>query len=100
MDKQMMWQVLGYVLSTVIYFTLKWRYEGKEAVNKEAIEQELAIQGKGLGELKKKAVQEFVGKLPTHLRIFINETTINAVVKELQPIFKRMKEGKNGDYKA
>ena len=90
MDKQMMWQVLGYVLSTVIYFALKWRYEGKEAVNKEAIEQELAIQGKGLGELKKKAVQEFVSKLPTHLRIFINETTI----------FKRMKEGKNGDYKA
>ena len=100
MDKQMMWQVLGYVLSTVIYFVLKWRYEGKEAVNKEAIEQELAIQGKGLGELKKKAVQEFVSKLPTHLRIFINETTIDAVVKELQPIFKRMKEGKNGDYKA
>lgn len=100
MDKQMMWQVLGYVLSTVIYFILKWRYEGKEAVNKEAIEQELAIQGKGLGDLKKKAVQEFVSKLPTHLRIFINETTIDAVVKELQPIFKRMKEGKNGDYKA
>lgn len=100
MDKQMMWQVLGYVLSTVIYFVLKWRYEGKEAVNKEAIEQELAIQGKGLGDLKKKAVQEFVSKLPTHLRIFINETTIDAVVKELQPIFKRMKEGKNGDYKA
>lgn len=100
MDKQMMWQVLGYVLSTVIYFILKWRYEGKEAVNKEAIEQELAIQGKGLGDLKKKAVQEFVSKLPTHLRIFVNETTIDAVVKELQPIFKRMKEGKNGDYKA
>ena len=100
MDKQMMWQVLGYVLSTVIYFGLKWRYEGKEAVNKEAIEQELAIQGKGLGELKKKAVQEFVSKLPTHIRIFVNETTIDAVVKELQPIFKRMKEGKNGDYKA
>ena len=100
MDKQMMWQVLGYVLSTVIYFALKWIYEGKEAVNKEAIEQELSIQGKGLGELKKKAVQEFVSKLPTHLRIFINETTIDAVVKELQPIFKRMKEGKNGDYKA
>lgn len=100
MDKQMMWQVLGYVLSTVIYFALKWRYEGKEAVNKEAIEQELAIQGKGLGGLKKKAVQEFVNKLPTHLRIFINETTIEAVVKELQPIFKKLKEGKNGDYKA
>lgn len=100
MDKQMMFQVLGYVLSTVIFFALKWRYEGKEAVNKEAIEQELTIQGKGLGELKKKAVQEFVSKLPTHLRIFINETTIEAVVKELQPIFKRMKEGKDGDNKA
>jgi hypothetical protein len=100
MEKELLWQILGYVLSTVIYFILKWRYEGKEAVNKEAIEQELAIQGKGLGELKKKAVQEFVSKLPTHLRIFINETTIDAVVKELQPIFKRMKEGKNGDYKA
>lgn len=100
MEKELLWQILGYVLSTVIYFVLKWRYEGKEAVNKEAIEQELAIQGKGLGELKKKAVQEFVSKLPTHLRIFINETTIDAVVKELQPIFKRMKEGKNGDYKA
>lgn len=100
MEKELLWQILGYVLSTVIYFVLKWRYEGKEAVNKEAIEQELAIQGKGLGDLKKKAVQEFVSKLPTHLRIFINETTIDAVVKELQPIFKRMKEGKNGDYKA
>lgn len=100
MEKELLWQILGYVLSTVIYFTLKWRYEGKEAVNKEAIEQELAIQGKGLGELKKKAVQEFVGKLPAHLRIFINETTIEAVVKELQPIFKRMREGQNGDYKA
>lgn len=100
MEKELLWKILGYVLSTVIYFTLKWRYEGREAVNKEAIEQELAIQGKGLGELKKKAVQEFVGKLPAHLRIFINETTIEAVVKELQPIFKRMKEGKNGDYKA
>lgn len=100
MEKKLLWQILGYVLSTVIYFVLKWRYEGKEAVNKEAIEQELAIQGKGLGDLKKKAVQEFVSKLPTHLRIFINETTIDAVVKELQPIFKRIKEGKNGDYKA
>lgn len=104
MDKQMMWQVLGYVLSTVIYFVLKWRYDGKEEatteVRNEVMKQELAIQGKGLGELKKKAVQEFVSKLPTHLRIFINETTIDAVVKELQPIFKKMKEGKNGDYKA
>lgn len=96
MDKQMMWQVLGYVLSTVIYFALKWRYEGKEAVNKEAIEQELLIQGRGLGELKKKAVQEFVSKLPAHVRIFINENTIESVVKELQPVFQRIKEGKNG----
>lgn len=100
MGKELLWNVLGYVVSLVVYLILKWRYEGKEAVNKEAIEQELSIQGKGLGELKKKAVQEFVSKLPTHLRIFINETTIDAVVKELQPIFKRMKEGKNGDYKA
>lgn len=100
MEKELLWNVLGYVVSLVVYLILKWRYEGKEAVNKEAIEQELSIQGKGLGELKKKAVQEFVSKLPTHLRIFINETTIDAVVKELQPIFKRMKEGKNGDYKA
>lgn len=100
MEKELLWNVLGYVVSLVVYLILKWRYEGKEAVNKEAIEQELAIQGKGLGDLKKKAVQEFVSKLPTHLRIFINETTIEAVVKELQPIFKRMKEGKNGDYKA
>ena len=100
MEKELLWNVLGYVVSLVVYLILKWRYEGKEAVNKEAIEQELAIQGKGLGVLKKKAVQEFVSKLPTHLRIFINETTIEAVGKELQPIFKRMKEGKNGDYKA
>nr|DAM90660.1 MAG TPA: hypothetical protein [Caudoviricetes sp.] len=100
MEKELLWNVLGYVVSLVVYLVLKWRYEGREAVNREAIEQELAIQGKGLGELKKKAVQEFVSKLPTHLRIFINETTIDAVVKELQPIFKRMKEGKNGDYKA
>lgn len=100
MEKELLWNVLGYVVSLVVYLILKWIYEGKEAVNKEAIEQELSIQGKGLGELKKKAVQEFVSKLPTHLRIFINETTIDAVVKELQPIFKRMKEGKNGDYKA
>ena len=96
MEKQLLWQILGYVLSTVVYFVLKWRYEGKEAVNKEAIEQELAIQGKGLGELKKKAVQEFVSKLPAHVRIFINENTIEAVVQELQPIFKKLKEGKNG----
>lgn len=92
MEKELLWDVLGYVVSLVVYLVLKWRYEGREALNREAIEQELAIQGKGLGELKKKAVQEFVSKLPTHLRIFINETTIEAVVKKLQPIFKRMKE--------
>ena len=100
MEKELLWNVLGYVVSLVVYLILKWRYEGREALNREAIEQEISIKGKGLGELKKKAVQEFVSKLPTHLRIFINETTIDAVVKELQPIFKRMKEGKNGDYKA
>lgn len=96
MEKELLWQILGYVLSTVIYFILKWRYEGKEAVNKEAIEQELLIQGRGLGDLKKKAVQEFVGKLPPHVRIFINENTIESVVKELQPLFKKIKEGKYG----
>lgn len=96
MEKELLWQILGYVLSTVIYFILKWRYEGKEAVNKEAIEQELLIQGRGLGKLKKKAVQEFVGKLPPHVRIFINENTIESVVKELQPIFKKIKEGNYG----
>ena len=100
MEKELLWNVLGYVVSLVVYLVLKWRYEGREAVNREAIEQEISMQGKGLGELKKKAVQEFVSKLPTHIRIFVNETTIDAVVKELQPIFKRMKEGKNGDYKA
>lgn len=94
MEKELLWQILGYVLSTVIYFILKWRYEGKEAVNKEAIEQELAIQGKGLGYLKKKAVQEFISKLPKHLRIFINDNTIDAVVAELQPLFKKLKDGK------
>ena len=96
MEKELLWNVLGYVVSLVVYLVLKWRYEGREAVNREAIEQEISIQGKGLGELKKKAVQEFVSKLPSHLRIFINETTIDAVVKELQPVFKRIKEGKNG----
>lgn len=96
MEKELLWQILGYVSSTVIYFILKWRYEGKEAVNKEVIEQELLIQGRGLGELKKKAVQEFVGKLPPHVRIFINENTIESVVKELQPIFKKIKEGNYG----
>ena len=96
MEKELLWQVLGYVFSLVFYFLLSWRYKGKDEVRKEALEQELMIQGKGLGELKKKAVQEFVSKLPGHLRIFINETTIDAVVKELQPVFQRIKEGKNG----
>jgi hypothetical protein len=96
MEKELLWQVLGYVVSLVVYFLLSWRYKGKDEVRKEALEQELIIQGKGLGELKKKAVQEFVSKLPGHLRIFINETTIDAVVKELQPVFQRIKEGKNG----
>nr|DAX78811.1 MAG TPA: hypothetical protein [Caudoviricetes sp.] len=96
MEKELLWNVLGYVVSLVVYFLLSWRYKGKDEVRKEALEQELMIQGKGLGELKKKAVQEFVSKLPGHLRIFINETTIDAVVKELQPVFQRIKEGKNG----
>ena len=96
MEKELLWQVLGYVVSLVVYFLLSWRYKGKDEVRKEALEQELMIQGKGLGELKKKAVQEFVSKVPGHLRIFINETTIDAVVKELQPVFQRIKEGKNG----
>ena len=96
MDKQLLWQVLGYAFSLVVYFLLSWRYKGKEEVQQEIINQELEIQGKGLGNLKKKAVQEFVSKLPTHVRIFINENTIEAVVKELQPLFKKLKEGKNG----
>lgn len=96
MDKQLLWQVLGYVFSLVTYFVLTWGYKGKEEVQKEVINQELEIQGKGLGNLKKKAVQEFVSKLPAHVRIFINENTIEAVVKELQPLFKKLKEGKNG----
>ena len=96
MEKELLWQILGYVVSLVVYLILKWRYEGREALTREAIEQEISIKGKGLGELKKKAVQEFVSKLPTHVRIYINENTIEAVVQELQPIFKKLKEGKNG----
>lgn len=96
MEKELLWNVLGYVVSLVVYLILKWRYEGREALNREAIEQEISIKGKGLGELKKKAVQEFVGKLPPHVRIFINENTIESVVKELQPLFKKIKEGKYG----
>ena len=94
MEKELLWNVLGYVVSLVVYLVLKWRYEGREAVNREAIEQELSIQGKGLGNLKKKAVQEFISKLPKHLRILINENTIDAVVAELQPLFKKLKDGK------
>lgn len=94
MERELLWQILGYVFSLVFYFLLSWRYKGKEQVRKEALEQELMIQGKGLGELKKKAVQEFVSKLPKHLRIFINENTIDAVVTELQPLFKKLKDGK------
>ena len=82
------------MVSLVVYLVLKWIYEGKEAVNREVIEQELSIQGKGLGDLKKKAVQKFISKLPKHLRIFINENTIDTVVEELQPIFKKLKNGK------
>ena len=85
MEKELLWNVLGYVVSLVVYLILKWRYEGREALNREAIEQEL----------KKKAVQEFISKLPKHLRIFINENTIDAVVAELQPLFKKLKDGKN-----
>ena len=96
MEKELLWQILGYVFSLVFYFLLFWRYKGKEEVQQEVINQELEIQGKGLGNLKKKAVQEFVSKLPAHVRIFINENTIESVVKELQPLFKKLKEGKNG----
>ena len=94
MEKELLWQVLGYVFSLVFYFLLSWRYKGKDEVRKEALEQELMIQGKGLGDLKKKAVEEFISKLPKHLRIFINENTIDAVVAELQPLFKKLKDGK------
>lgn len=94
MEKELLWQVLGYVFSLVFYFLLSWRYKGKDEVRKEALEQELMIQGKDLGEFKKKAVQEFISKLPKHLRIFINENTIDAVVAELQPLFKKLKDGK------
>lgn len=101
MDKQLLWQILGYVFSLVAYFLLSWRYKGKEEatneVRNEVMKQELAIQGKGLGALKKRAVQEFVSKLPAHVRIFINENTIEAVVQELQPIFKKLKGNEDGE---
>ena len=96
MDKQLLWQVLGYAFSLVVYFLLSWRYKGKEEVQQEVINQELEIQGKGLGNLKKKAVQEFVSKLPKHLIIIINENKIDAAFKELKTLFKKFKEGKNG----
>ena len=37
MDKQLLWKVLETLLAGVVYFILKWRYSGKEAVkyNKE-----------------------------------------------------------------
>ena len=41
MEKELLWNVLGYVVSLVVYLVLKWRYEGREAVNREAIEQEI-----------------------------------------------------------
>ena len=48
----------------------------------------------GYGICNSKDVQEFISKLPKHLRIFINENTIDAVVAELQPLFKKLKDGK------
>lgn len=94
MEKEFMLQIGGYFLTFIVYLFLSWRYKGKEEVSKEILNQELAYKEKGLGDLKKKAVQEFVSKLPAHVRIFINETTIEAVVKEMQPLFRKMKEGK------
>ena len=37
MDKQLLWKVLETLVAGVVYFILKWRYSGKEAVkyNKE-----------------------------------------------------------------
>ncbi|ALF22167.1 hypothetical protein CBG60_00410 [Fusobacterium animalis] len=94
MDKQLLWKVLETVIAGVVYFILKWRYDGKEAVIKEVISAEVTFEGKGLGALKKQAVQEFVSKLPAKLRIFINEKTIEDAVQELQPFFKKLKESK------
>jgi len=94
MDKQLLWKVLETLVAGVVYFILKWRYSGKEAVIKEVVAAEISFGGKGLGTLKKQAVQEFVSRLPAKLRIFINEKTIEDVVQELQPFFKKLKESK------
>ena len=94
MDKQLLWKVLETVIAGVVYFILKWRYNGKEAVIKEVVAAEVTFEGKGLGALKKQAVQEFISKLPAKIRIFINEKTIEDAVKELQPFFKKLKESK------
>lgn len=94
MDKQLLWKVLETVIAGVVYFILKWRYNGKEAVIKEVVAAEISFEGKGLGALKKQAVQEFVSRLPAKLRIFINEKTIEDAVQELQPFFKKLKESK------
>ena len=94
MDKQLLWKVLETLVAGVVYFILKWRYRGKEAVVKEVVAAEVSFEGKGLGALKKQAVQEFVSRLPGKLRIFINEKTIEDAVQELQPFFKKLKESK------
>ena len=94
MDKQLLWKVFDTSAAAVVYFILKWRYSGKEAVIKEVVAAEISFEGKGLGALKKQAVQEFVSRLPAKLRIFINEKTIEDAVQELQPFFKKLKESK------
>ena len=35
MDKQLLWQILGYVFSVATYFILSWRYKGKEEATNE-----------------------------------------------------------------
>ena len=94
MDKQFSWKVLETLVAGIVYFILKWRYSGKEAVIKEVVAAEISFEGKGLGALKKQAVLEFVSRLPAKLRIFINEKTIEDAVQELQPFFKKLKESK------
>jgi hypothetical protein len=94
MDKQFLWKVLETLVAGIVYFILKWRYSGKEAVIKEVVAAEISFEGKGLGALKKQAVLEFVSRLPAKLRIFINEKTIEDAVQELQPFFKKLKESK------
>lgn len=94
MDKQFLWKVLETLVAGIVYFILKWRYSGKEAVIKEVVAAEISFEEKGLGALKKQAVLEFVSRLPAKLRIFINEKTIEDAVQELQPFFKKLKESK------